>query len=196
MREIILASSSPRRKALLKQIGLTFKVDVSNYDEDMENITLSPIELTERYSSEKAKMVAKKYKNAIIIAADTVVYFKNKIYGKPHTKKNAIKMLKEFSGDWHEIITGFTIIDTKTKKTMTSHVSSKVLFKKLSSEEIEAYVKTGEPLDKAGAYGIQEKGLVLVEEVNGDYSNVVGLPIPAVLKTLSKFGVNIEDFWK
>ena len=196
MRKIILASASPRRKALLQQIGIIFQVDKSNYEEDMiKNINLSAKELTKKFSLEKANNVAKKYKDAIIIAADTVVYFRNKIYGKPKNKKIAYKMLKDFSNNWHEIVTGFTVIDTKTKKNLTSYTKSRVLFKKLTESEINAYIKTGEPFDKAGAYGIQEKGLALIEKIEGDYSNVVGLPISTLLKVLYEFGISIESFW-
>lgn len=190
MRKIILASASPRRKALLKQIGLNFEVVVSDIDEKIDK-NLKPDKLAENLSLQKAEDVAKKYKDAIIIAADTFVVLDNEILGKPGTAKKAREMLKKLSGKVHSVITGFTIIDTKSGKTVTKSVKSKVFMKKLTKEEIDAYVNTGEPLDKAGAYAVQERGGLFVKKIEGDFFNVVGLPIFAVTKALKKFGVKI-----
>ncbi|MBI2074934.1 MAG: septum formation inhibitor Maf [Candidatus Levybacteria bacterium] len=190
MKKIVLASGSPRRKLILQQIGLKFEVLVSNQKEKVDP-RLTPAELAEKLSLQKAKAVAPKYKNAIIIAADTIVVFKGKILGKPKTEENAKKMLKTLSGEAHFVITGFTIIDSDSKKSITKSVKTKVYIKKLSSEEIESYVATKEPLDKAGAYGINELGGVIVEKIEGDFYNVVGLPLFTVVEQLKKFGVEV-----
>lgn len=190
MRKIVLSSGSPRRKKLLEQIGLKFEVCVSNFEEK-EDPRLTPYELAINPSLRKAKNVAAKYKNAIIISADTFVSFKNNVLGKPVTQENAKKMLHMLSGKSHSIITGFTIIDTKTVKTISRSVETKVYMKKLTNEDIEEYIKTGEPLDKAGAYGIQEKGAVFVTKIEGDSSNVVGLPLYELVKELNKVGVKV-----
>lgn len=190
MKQLILASGSPRRKELLGQIGLTFKVVVSNFEED-ESATSNPHRRAQLLSLGKARAVASKYKNAIIIAADSFVAFKGKVLSKPGSKVRAAKMLRMLSGKPHPLITGFTILDSKTGKRVTKSAETKVYMKKLSKKDIDDYIKTGEPLDKAGAYGIQGKGAIFVEKIQGDYSNVVGLPIPMVAAELKKFGVKI-----
>lgn len=190
MQQIILASASPRRKKLLEQMGLRFKVVVSDYEE-IEDEKIDPHLLAKRLSLGKAKAVAKKHKNAIIIAADTFVSFRGKIMSKPVTKKVAKDMLRLLSGKSHTILTGFTILDSKTGKVVTKSVESKAYMKKLTEKEIAAYVATGEPLDKAGAYGIQERGALFVEKIEGDYFNIVGLPIFSLAQELKKFGVEV-----
>ena len=142
-------------------------------------------------SLEKARKIAIKHRNALIIAADTFVVYKNKIIGKPKTEKNARKMLKLLSGEQHLVITGFTIIDTKSGKTVTKSDETKVYLKKMTRDEIDAYIKTKEPLDKAGAYAAQEKGGLFVEKIEGDFLNVVGLPIFKLTSELKKFNVKI-----
>lgn len=190
MKKIVLASTSPRRKMLLKQIGLNFEVVASDFKEKID-IKMSPHKLAQELSLGKAKAVAIKLSNSIIIAADTFVTFKGKILGKPKEEQDAKRILKLLSGKMHLIITGFTIIDTTTGQTATNSVETKVYFKKLTNKEINSYVETGEPLDKAGAYGIQEKGSLFVKKIEGDYFNVVGLPIYALVEALKKFGVKI-----
>ncbi len=190
MRTIILASGSPRRRELLKQIGLPFKVHVSNFEED-DSQTQEPHKRAQQLSLGKARVVATKYKNAVIIAADSFVAYKGKVLSKPGTKSIARKMLRELSGKSHPLITGFTIIDSKTGKTVSKSAETRVYMKKLSSKDIEDYIKTGEPLDKAGAYGIQGRGAILVRKIDGDYSNVVGLPLPLLAEELKKFKVNV-----
>ena len=192
MPKIILASGSPRRKELLGKIGIPFVVEVSDYEEDM-NLKLKPLELAKALSAGKAEAVAERHKgeDAIIIGADTFVVLDNKILGKPHTPEKAKEMIREMSGRAHLVITGFTIIDTKSGKKVSKEVESKVYFRKLTDEEIDAYVRTGEPLDKAGAYAIQEAGSVLIERTEGDYTNIVGLPLPALIEELKKFGIKL-----
>lgn len=189
-RTIVLASSSPRRKELLEKIGLKFTVDPSDYPEDCHG-ELSPEELVKSISLGKAMAVAKNYRDAVIIAADTIGVFKGKIIGKPHSAGAARKMLMNMSGKSHRVITGLTIYDTVTLKLITLTVETRVYFKKLTTEEVQNYVKTGEPLDKAGAYAIQGLGAVIVEKINGDYYNVMGLPLHALVENLKEFGVQV-----
>lgn len=188
MKTIILASASPRRKEILKITGLKFKVDASDYEENL-NLKLNPHELARFLSGEKAKKVSHKYKNALIIAADTFIVFKSKILGKPHTEKEAKKMLNSLNNRAHSVITGFTIIDTGNKRKISKSVETKVWFKKLSQKELDSYVKTKEPLDKAGAYAIQGIGALLIRKIEGDYFNVIGLPLSDLTENLKKFGI-------
>ena len=190
MKKIILASTSPRRKKLLDQIGLRFKAVASGYEENMD-LKMKPADLARYLSSGKARAVAKKYRNAIIIAADTFIALKNEILGKPGTDKQARITLKKISGRTLEVITGLTVIDTAADKEVSRAVITKVSVKKLGKDEIDAYVRTGEPLDKAGAFGIQEKGAVFIKKIDGDYSNVVGLPLGELFSILKKMNVKI-----
>src|SRR4030043_1858301 len=190
MKEVILASASPRRKELLEKIGIRFKVEPSNYEEDIP-LGLEPHELAQKISLEKAKAVASKHKNAIVIPADTFIVFGDQILGKPHTEKDARKMLEAISGKSHSVITGFSIIDTGTSKALSKSVETKIYVRKLTLAEIDAYVKSKEPLDKAGAYAIQGLGAVIVERIEGDYFNVIGLPLSALAEGLKGFGVDI-----
>ncbi len=190
MKTIILASASPRRKELLEKIGLKFTVDPSDCAED-NNAGLEPHELVRQISVSKANAVAARHQDVIIIAADTIGMIGDKIMGKPHTEKEAAKMLREISGKTHLVVTGFTVLDTITKQQITRTVDTTVYIKQLTGEEIAAYVKTGEPLDKAGAYAIQGKGAVIVDKIEGDYYNVMGLPLSALVETLKEFGIDI-----
>ncbi len=192
MKPLILASASPRRREILEKVGLRFRVDESGCE---ERITpgLSPATLARSLSRQKAEAVAAKYKDAIIVAADTFIVYESEILGKPHTAREAIRMLKSLSGRAHTVITGFTIIDTGSGKKISKSVKTKVCFKKLSSKDIDAYVKTGEPLDKAGAYAIQGLGAALIDKIEGDFLNVVGLPLDALLKVLREFGVHVRQ---
>lgn len=190
MRKIILASASPRRKELLEKIGLKFEVEPSNYAEDMHS-KLNPDELARAISLGKARAVASKHKNAIVIAADTFIVFRGKIMGKPNTEAEARKMLMALRGKSHSVITGFTILDTEENKVLTKSVETVIHIKKLTPKEIDAYVKSKEPLDKAGAYAIQGLGSVIVERIEGDYFNVMGLPLSALAESLTEFGIHI-----
>lgn len=190
MKKIILASASPRRKELLEKIGLEFEVDPSNNREDLSS-SLKPHDLAKSISREKALAVASKHKGAIVIAADTFGVFKGKIIGKPNTEAEARKMLATLSGKSHLVITGFTIMDTETNKILSRSVETKVHIKRLTAEEIDAYVRSKEPLDKAGAYAIQGLGAVIVEKIEGDYFNVIGLPLYALTESLKEFGIHV-----
>ncbi len=190
MKTIILASASPRRKELLEKIGLKFEVEPSNYEENISS-ELGPHELAKSLSLEKAKLIAKNHKNALVIAADTFIVLEGAILGKPRTETEARKMLGTISGRQHSVITGFTIIDTETNKALSKSVETRVYIRKLTSTEIAAYVESKEPLDKAGAYAIQGLGSVIVEKIEGDYFNVIGLPLSALAQSLKEFGVNV-----
>ena len=190
MKTVILASASPRRKELLEKIGLKFEAEPSNYEEDISP-KLKPHELAKSLSFEKAKVAAGSHKNALVIAADTFIVFRGKILGKPQTETQAKKMLETINGKPHSVITGFTIIDTENNKAISKSVETKVYIKRLTPNEVDAYVKSGEPLDKAGAYAIQGLGSVIVEKIEGDYFNVMGLPLSALAESLKEFGVHI-----
>ena len=189
-RKIILASASPRRKEILGKTGLKFSVDAGDYKEDMD-LALKPRQLARFLSSEKARAVAVKYASALVIAADTFIVFQGSLLGKPHTREEARRMLTLLNGRQHSVLTGFTVIDTRTGKKLSRSVETKVFFKKMTGQEIESYVKTGEPLDKAGAYAIQGLGAVLVKKIEGDYFNVMGLPLRSLTGVLRKFGVSV-----
>lgn len=190
MKKIILASASPRRREILKLTGLIFSVCASSYEEDLD-LPLRPLELAKHLSCKKAEAVADKHRNAIVIAADTFIVFKDRLLGKPRNEKDAVRMLMMLNGKAHTVITGFTIIDTGNNKTLSGSVSTIVYFKKLSREEISAYVRSKEPLDKAGAYAVQGLGAVFIEKIKGDFFNVMGLPLCALSESLKKFGVYV-----
>ena len=191
-RTIILASASQRRKELLELTGLQFKVDPWDYKEDM-NLKLSPHKLAKFLSLEKAKSVAEKYSNAVIIAADTFIIIRGQILGKPHIEEEAKRMLALLGGRTHSVITGFTVLDTNTDKKVSRSVETRVTFKKLMEKEIDAYIRTKEPLDKAGAYALQGLGSILVKRIEGDYFNVVGLPLCPLAECLKEFGIRILE---
>ncbi|MFC1955155.1 Maf family protein, partial [Chloroflexota bacterium] len=190
MKTIILASASPRRKALLEKIGLIFEVEPSDYQEDMP-LGLEPHDLARNISLEKARVIAGRRHNSVVIAADTFIVFDGRILGKPYREQDAQEMLGAISGKCHSVITGFSIIDTGEHRTVSKSVETKVYIRKLTLAEIDTYVKSGEPMDKAGAYAIQGLGSVFVEKIDGDYYNVVGFPLSALTEALKEFGINI-----
>ncbi len=188
--EFILASASPRRKELLEALGLKFKVIAGDADEESispEGIPVSIYvqELSLLKAAHTAKLVLKN-KKAIIIAADTVVTLDGKVLGKPKDPQDAFFMLKSLSGREHEVYTGICVMRVSDGKTYCTSQSTKVHFKELSPKQIAAYVATKEPMDKAGAYGIQGKGAVLVSKIDGDYNNVVGLGTSLLCDVLKK----------
>ena len=190
MRKIILASKSKQRKKLLEIIGFDFKIEESNYMEDMTE-KIPAQKLVQKLALGKAMDVAKKHKNAIIIGADSFVVLGKEFLGKPHTPQKAEEMLKKISGKKHQLITGIAIIDTKKNKIITVYEITEVWFKKLTVKEIEEYIKTGEPLDKAGGYAIQKLGCLFIRKINGGYTNVVGLPINKIYEHLLELNVDI-----
>jgi septum formation protein len=190
MKQLILASASPARKEILEKVRIPFIVEVSSYEEDM-GLDLPPPELAMHLSQGKARDVAKNHKNAVILGADSFAVFKDQLLGKPHTKERAKEMLRLLSGECHSFITGFTIIDTDSGKEVSDFTETKVYFNELSEKEIENYLTRENVLEKAAAYIIQGIGGVLVAKIEGDYSNVMGLPISAVAQKLKFFGIEI-----
>lgn len=190
MKKIILASASPRRKEILEKTRLPFTVEESRYEEDM-TLDLSPHALAKQLSEGKATDVASRHDDAIIIAADTFVVFGEKVLGKPLTESEAKEMLLMLQGESHTILTGVTMIDMSTGKTESFVDEAKVFLKSLTEAEIEAYIATGEPMDKAGAYAVQELGAVFVERIEGDFFGVMGLPLVKVVKVLKSFNVTV-----
>lgn len=186
--QIILASQSPRRRELLGQMGFTdFEIRPAVGEERAEP-GLTPAELVEALSRQKGEEIAKNAADALVIAADTVVAVDGRVLGKPHDRGEAEAMLASLSGRTHTVYTGVTLCCGG--EVLCQHEATHVRFRPLTAEEISAYVATGEPMDKAGAYGIQGYGALLVEGIEGDYSNVVGLPVCRLGRMLSRFGVN------
>ena len=185
---IILASQSPRRKELLKRIGIeNFKV-IPAQGEELATRTLTADQLVEELSQRKCAEVAAAHPKDLIIAADTVVSINNRVLGKPRTEEDAAQMLAALSGKLHLVYTGVTV--AKEGRTLTQHEVTSVRFRTLTQADIIRYIATGEPMDKAGAYGIQGYGSVLVEGISGDYYNVMGLPVCRLARMLARFGVD------
>lgn len=184
MSEIILASASPRRKELMELAGYRFNVICADIVEIVpENVP--PQSVVMSLSLQKAQAVAKEHKNAVVIGSDTVVALDGKILGKPHSEKEAVEMLRLLSGRIHKVFTGVAIVCGE--RTKNFYDETDVEFYPLDDDEIQKYVATGEPMDKAGAYGIQGKGAVLVKKINGDFFNVMGLPISKLYREMSDF---------
>ena len=181
MKKIILASSSPRRRELIELLNCPFEVCVKEIDELIDK-TFSPEENVQRLARLKAEAIANKYKAHWIIGADTMVCLDEHILGKPHDEIEAAKMLKLLSGKIHRVITGVALV--KEDEVINFFETTYVKMKQLSDAEIEWYIATKEPMDKAGAYGIQGKGAVFIERIEGDYYNVVGLPIHQIYKRM------------
>jgi septum formation protein len=188
MKNICLASSSIRRQQILKDLGLDFVV--SYPVEFKEKLSGSdPEALVCHNALGKAKDVAKKYKDSIIIGCDTIVVFNNEILGKPLTPDNAHVMLMKLRGNYHSVFSGLAVIDMQKNKKLIGCDKTEVKFRDLSEKEIKDYVDSGEPLDKAGAYGIQECGGAFVESIKGSFSNVVGLPKELLTKFLAELEI-------
>lgn len=191
MKKIILASSSPRRKELLEQIGLRFDIIPSGIDEQIES-GISPEQYACTLSRNKAIDVAgHSALGALVIGADTIVVLGDRILGKPDSCGDAFMILKSLQGNWHEVITGITVVDTIDNKIFSDYEKTRVKMRPLSDDMINAYIKTGEPMDKAGAYGIQKMGSLLVERIEGCYFNVVGLPLVRLSFMLENFGLKL-----
>ncbi|MFX1562291.1 MAG: Maf family protein [Promethearchaeota archaeon] len=199
MRQIYLASTSPRRIELLSQLGLSFKTISPSYEEgNYPSGSLRLISQTVRANAlEKAKIVASDLANALIISGDTIVVTADGLsLGKPRTPKNAMSMLRKLAGTWHHVLSSVAIIDTTTNRHKVKSTSAKVWFRDASEAMLKAYVATGEPLDKAGGYAIQGQGSFFVKRVAGSYTAVVGLPLEIVVDLLEDFGVVIESHWQ
>lgn len=183
---LYLASKSPRRKKLLEQLNLkfeSFNVELNEEILDGEH----PVKTVKRLSSQKMDLARCEVKRGIIITADTIVVLGREIIGKPKNKKDAERILKKLSGKTHLVYTGYAIYNTSKKKLITDYEKTRVTFRKLDDREIRDYIKTGSPMDKAGAYGIQDDfGAVFVRKIEGCYYNVVGLPLTKVYDSLKK----------
>jgi septum formation protein len=191
--KLVLASASERRSELLKRITDDFIIIVSNFNEDSVIFEGDCEEYVKKIAAGKAMAVSKDLQeNSIIIGCDTVVFFDNKVLGKPKDCEDAFNMLSQLSGNTHQVYSGLAIYDTKRNSSMVISVKTEVKFSKLTKKQIEDYIDSGEPMDKAGAYGIQGSGGVFVEEIHGCYYNVVGLPINKLNSLLRDLGVNLS----
>lgn len=184
--KIVLASASPRRKELMKKVGLKFETMVADVDETVPE-GVSPIDSAMLIAQKKALKVSALRPDDAVVGADTIVVIDGDILGKPGTEDDAIAMLTRLSGKEHTVITGVCIARGNEKITFAE--TTRVKFYALTKAEIEDYVKTGEPMDKAGAYGVQGLGCVLVERIDGDYFNVMGLPIASVVRAMKSSGL-------
>lgn len=190
--DIILASASLRRAELLKKITSNFEIMVSGFEEDDVPFLGDCGDYVITLAKGKAMDVCSHVKRpAIIIGCDTIVYLKGKVLGKPKDSQEAFEMLSNLSDNTHEVYTGIAVINTETGKISTEYVCTEVKFSKLSEEEIKRYIESGEPFDKAGAYGIQGAASLFVEELKGCYYSVVGLPINKLYFMLREMGVNL-----
>ena len=186
---VILASQSPRRRELLGQMGFPDFIIRPARGEEVVDPNLSPDALVEELSRQKAAEVATlSDQNDLVIAADTVVAIDGTVLGKPRSVQDAFAMLSRLSGRHHTVYTGVTV--RRGGEILTAHEATRVRFRPLTHAEIEAYISTGEPMDKAGSYGIQGYGAMLVEGIDGDYFNVVGLPVCLLGRMLARFGVD------
>ena len=181
---LILASGSPRRRELLDLMGLTYTVETPDVDESFSG---RPSETVMEISRRKAAAVEARHSDSIIIAADTLV-FADGALGKPHTPERAKEMLRSLAGNWHHVYTGITVINTRSGRVLRNVDKTRVHLVPMTEQEIDAYVATGEPLDKAGAYGIQGMGGMFVDRIDGSYSNVVGLPMSMLRIMLAQVG--------
>ena len=186
--QLILASQSPRRRYLLEQAGLTFAVIPSTFDEDSVPLT-NPADYVKTLAEAKADEVARRYPDSWTIGADTIVTIDNAILGKPGDPPEARQMLEQLSGQSHCVYTGYAIVCKTAQTRISDAIKTDVRFKDLTRDEIEWYIQTGEPFDKAGAYAIQGMGTFLVRRINGSYTNVVGLPVCEVIEALLRLGV-------
>ena len=191
---MILASNSKRRQEILKDAGFNFKIITSDIEEisDKKIITEKILDIAEK----KLKQIVKDNKNEFILAADTVVELNGMIFGKPKNREEAFKFLKALSGNIHKVITAYVFKNISKNILIKEVVTSEVKFLELDDEIINWYLDTGEPFDKAGAYGIQGKGRALVEKINGDYFSIIGFPISNFLENLRKIGYKISQIDK
>ncbi len=186
MKKIILASTSPRRRELLKQAGFSFDICPPDYEEHMENKLFS-YEFIKSIAENKGKSVIKTIKDsAAVISADTVVIYDNKILGKPKNYEEAYTMLTTLKGKSHKVVTAVCVIDHDSGKKIINTETSEVVFNNVADEEIKEYINNFKPYDKAGSYGIQELPSNFVKEIKGDYDNIVGLPVRMLIKMLEK----------
>ena len=191
---MILASKSPRRKEILENIGFNLKIE----SEEVEEIS-NKLEITEKIMEiayKKVEAVAYKFPDEYVVGADTIVELNDEIIGKPKDEKEAFKILKNLSGKTHNVITAYSFINKSKNILIQDYSITKVFFKDLSDEMINWYISTKEPMDKAGAYGIQEKGSIFVEKIEGDFFTVMGFPIEKFMTRLLELGISLKDIEK
>lgn len=186
--QIVLASASPRRQELLRQVGVSFVVEPSNVNEEVSE-PMAPAQLVEHLALSKAREVAARRPGAIVLGADTIVVVDGQVLGKPANRADAIAMLERLAGREHQVMTGVALV--QNKREAVSHEETVVRFGPLTREQIERYVDSGEPMDKAGAYGIQGRAAAMIHAIAGDYFTVVGLPLYRTVQMLSQFGVQV-----
>jgi septum formation protein len=190
MKQLILASQSVSRKEILDRAGIEFTVDPSNYEEDM-TLPMEPAELAIHLSQGKARDVAKRHKNAVIIGADSFAVAGNELLGKPQDQERAKEMLRMLSGNEHTFVTGYTIIDADSGKEVSGSQTTKIFVKKLTDEQIDNYLSREDVMGKAAAYSLQNLGGALIEKVEGDPNNACGLPLAEIIAILPDFGISI-----
>ncbi|MFP4017084.1 MAG: Maf family protein [Halanaerobiales bacterium] len=190
MTKLVLASASPRRQELMKMLGFNFTIVPSKIKED-EYIDLEPIEMVKELARAKAEEVAELVEDTLVIGSDTIVVLDDIVLGKPSDHDEAVSILKKLRSQKHSVLTAIAICDTVSGKVLVDYEETDVFMGPISDEEILEYVKTGEPMDKAGAYGIQGIGGIFVEKINGSYFTVMGLPIHKLVQMLKEFGVSV-----
>jgi septum formation protein len=197
-RPLVLASASPRRTELLNRVGIAHEVRVSGVPEEADRPGARPSDVAEAHAAEKALNVASEHRGTLVLGADTVVVVDDEVLGKPEDEADARRMLRRLSGRGHEVITAVALVlgeesSAAVELLALEHVVTRVRFRALRDEEIEAYVASGEPMDKAGGYGIQGRGALLVSGVEGCYFNVVGLPLSRTWELLSALGHEVPE---
>lgn len=187
----VLASASPRRKEILRRLGVKFCVNPGSIPEPARNPGETPSTYVVRVARMKAREAAKRNRSGLVVGADTVVVLRDSILGKPSNRVEARRMLKRLSGRWHEVLSGICLLDCKLKRTRAACSRSRVHFRRLLPAEIEWYLKTGEYRDKAGAYGVQGYASLFIDKIEGCYFNIVGFPVPAFEKLCRGFGIDL-----
>ncbi len=185
--KLILASASPRRAEILAAVGWEFKAIAANIDESLEPDEAAEV-YVRRLARTKAETVAQRFPDRMVLGADTTVVIAGEILGQPEDDEDARRMLRLLSGQWHEVVTGVALVRAGSAQVLIDHETTRVLFAEMSAEEIDWYVSTGEPKGKAGAYGIQGKAALFIKGIQGDYFNVVGLPVRLVFELLGRIG--------
>ncbi len=194
MKRLILATASPRRIEMLNDLGVKFKAVISSYNEPDRNKGQLPSEYVESNANGKAEAVAAKYKNAIVVGSDTVVVYKNRVLGKPKNMNEAFEYIHLLNGRTHAVYTGISLIDCNSMKAVSSHEKTLVTFRDLTEIEISRYLKSIDPMDKAGAYAIQGSGALIVERIRGCYYNVVGFPVAKFENMLLDAGSSLFEY--
>ncbi len=190
MKQLILASGSAGRKLLLDKLQIPYAIHVSNYEEDL-TLDLPPKELAIELSRGKARDVAQRHKNAVVLGADSFAVCDGQLLGKPHTVKRAKEMLRLLSNRSHAFITGYTIIDTDSGREFSEAVETIVCFREISDDEIDRYLKKEDVLKNAGAYRLQDVGAIFAVRVEGEVNNIIGLPLAQIAQHLKTFGISL-----